>query len=221
MKYIFIIILFILYLPILFFSDPDPVTDVSDVHLHDDDFYSSDPALFKDIQLTPEIVRKLIIEGPCQPGLNDNFSKFPVVKERKFNISWYYIKDTQKTSRSVIRDWLIYSPRAKKMFCFCCFLFEEAFNKSVWANPNHGFGNFKKATEKIRLHENSESHKKNQIKFILTKLRISKNSTVIEEHLFAEKIEVQKNRDTLTRIFDIILYLAKQNLPLRGHREVE
>ena len=58
-----------------------------------------------------------------------------------------------------------------------------------------------------------------QSKFIVTKLRLLKDKTIIQEQLRAEREEISKNRETLKQIFDIILFLGKQNIPLRGHIE--
>lgn len=177
------------------------------------DVYPTDPYLYKNKILSNEKIRDLISLGPCQPGLFDEFRNFPPdTNNRKFQTYWY----RHGTS---VRSWLIYSPRCNKMFCFSCWLFSKIETATVWANPQKGFCNFKKGLEKIKLHEESHAHRELQNKFVITKLRILKNSTVINEQLRAQKNEVIKNRESLKRFLDIILFLAKQNLPLRGHLE--
>lgn len=177
------------------------------------DVYPSDPYLYRNEMLTNEKIRNLILLGPCQPGLLDEYNDFPSnLNNRKFQTYWY----KQATN---VRSWLIYSPRCNKLFCFPCWLFSKPETATVWANPLKGFCNFKKGLEKIRGHEESLAHREFQNKFIITKLRIFKNLTIINEQLRAQKNEVNKNRESIKRFLDIIIFLAKQNLPLRGHSE--
>lgn len=167
--------------------------------------------------MTTELIRELILEGPCQPGLKENFNFKLDLHNRRFNVSWYYKSENEGKQ---LRDWLIYSPRANKMFCFSCWLM-SSHNKSVWADPNKGSKNFKKGIEKITKHEGTEIHRDMQNKYIISKLRIMKNQTVIQEQLQKENQELKKNREMLIRIFDLILHLAKQNISFRGHSEIQ
>ncbi|CAH0547004.1 unnamed protein product [Brassicogethes aeneus] len=176
--------------------------------------YPSDPYLFKNTHLDPGKIRELISIGPCQPGLADDYNVFPTCTgNRKFLTSWYQTEGN-------IRSWLIYSPRVNSLFCFCCWLFNNS-NQTVWSDPKNGFKNFKKGPEKISQHEKSHLHRMAYNKLVITKLRLSKDLTVIEQQISKEKLEVTKNREAIKRLIDIILYLAKQSLPLRGHDESE
>lgn len=189
------------------------------VEIDDSDFYPTDPMLFRESVMTPGIVRTLIFGGPCQPGLNDNFSDFPVdSRNRKFQTCWYYM-DSANRNKDMVRNWLIYSPRSNKMYCFYCWLMFSSNTCSVWGDIKKGLSNFKKGTEKIKLHEESGFHREMQNRYVVTKLRLMKDKTIIYEQLRVEKEDIRKNRETLMRIFDVILFLGKQNIPLRGHKE--
>lgn len=175
--------------------------------------YESDPYLFKDVVLNTELVRKLVSIGSCQPGLNDDYTLFPTIDNRRFQINWYKLDGK-------IRSWLIYSPRANCLFCQYCWLLSDS-NKTVWADARRGFKNFKKGPEKIKQHEESDLHRSLTNKFLVMKLRLLQDSSVLQEQIKMEKSEIMKNREALKRLIDIILYLAKQCLPLRGHDESE
>lgn len=174
--------------------------------------YLSDPYLYKDTILSAEKTRELISIGPCQPGLSDNFDSFPISDNRRFHTSWY------KTEDNKIRTWLIYSPRANSLFCFSCWLLNTS-TPTVWSDIRKGFKNFKKGAERIKQHEESHLHRILHNKFIITKLRLCKNMALNDQQLQKENNEVSKNREAVKRFIDIILFLAKQSLPLRGHDE--
>lgn len=183
------------------------------------DFYPTDPVLFRESAMTPDRVRSLILTGPCQPGLNDQFSDFPAnSRGRKFKTHWYYM-DMDTSNPNKVRNWLIYSPRSNKMYCFYCWLMLSLKTNSVWGNIRIGISNFKKGIEKIKLHEESGSHREMQNKFVVTKLRLIKDKTIIHEQLRVEIEDIKRNREALKRIIDVILFLGKQNIPLRGHKE--
>lgn len=107
--------------------------------------YDSDPLLFKKEHLTTDLIRELILKGPCQPGLKENFNFKVDSHNRRFNVNWY---NKTENKEKHLREWLIYSPRANRMFCFSCWLMSSHF-KSAWADPNKGVKNFKKGVEKI------------------------------------------------------------------------
>lgn len=175
--------------------------------------YATDPFLFKNnITMEPDDIRHLLNEGACQPGLKDDYNYFSVDSHnRRFNPNWYKNGD-------IIRSWLIYSPRANALFCFPCWLF--AYDKtSPWANAQKSFRNFKKGIEKICRHESSQNHINAQNNLAITKFRLFKNKTVWDQQLKAEKDEITQNREALKRFLDVALFLAKQNLTFRGHRE--
>ena len=76
-----------------------------------------------------------------------------------------------------------------------------------------------KLNPKLLDHETSSSHIlafKNWKEF---EIRIKSESTIDKIEQDEIKSETKKWREILTRLLDIIRFLAKQNLAFRGHRE--
>lgn len=116
-------------------------------------------------------------------------------------------------------NWLEYSAAQNCAFCFPCRMF---YNKCI-ANSEDGFvkvgfRNWKKAIEKFSRHEKSSVHLANVEKLVLHK--ISEETGSINTHLSNEyKQEVERNVAYLSKVFDIVMFLGKQGLALRGHDE--
>lgn len=181
--------------------------------------YPSDPYLFIDIVLTPQIIRTLIEIGPCQPGFNNNDYVFEENESgKKFSSNWYN-KDV-KSGMSCKRNWLVYSPKANKMFCFPCFLFRSVSQHSYqWSDPNKGVTNFRKGYEKIIKHEKSKDHREAENEYLILKSRISKDITIQQNLIKVQKSQIEFNRSVLKRLIDLSLFLSTNGLPFRGHRE--
>ena len=166
---------------------------------------------------------------PFQPTLDDLTGRtFPLGAGRKFNPSWYTDENGNK------RSWLTYSIKKDAMLCLPCFLFVSEHSASAgryhaskeWSE--RGVSDWKKATGKggkIKKHEQSEVHKTacHQMAMLI---QSESNRTIKEilsaEHSIAEerrRKKVAANRLILKRLTEIILLLAKQNIPFRGHRE--
>ncbi|KAM9119888.1 zinc finger MYM-type protein 1-like isoform 2-T2 [Pangshura tecta] len=178
--------------------------------------YPTDPHLFCDTPVTPDLIRALLELGPCQPGLKDNFNNFPKDEAgRHFRATWYKQKQV-KSACTIDRHWLVYSPRANIMICFACWLFANRTN--AWSDPKTGCKKFATGMQKIEKHEKSESHKKAEKELFLTKFHLFNDRTILA-CLTAERKEIEKNRMILRRIIDAVLFLGIQGLAFRGHRE--
>lgn len=92
--------------------------------------YPSDPYLFKNTTLTKSLIRPLIEIGPCQPGIKGEHFIFPKNKNDQHFLLTGYNKTT-KSKFSCNRNWLVYSPKSNKMFCFPCFLFSNNFSTQL------------------------------------------------------------------------------------------
>jgi hypothetical protein len=134
--------------------------------------FPNDLALFQleDIHSNIDLRKELCRLGPCQPNEDDLENGFPITEEtkRSFDQAWYFKSlarsdadgNLHKSNISLKRDWLVYSPRSDRMFCFWCTLFvpEGAhFSEVNWTKI--GINNWKKGLEKIRHHENTDIHK--------------------------------------------------------------
>ncbi|XP_060844920.1 zinc finger MYM-type protein 5-like [Rhopalosiphum padi] len=149
--------------------------------------YPSDPYLFIDTVLTPQIIRTLVEIGPCQPGFNSNNYVFEENEcGKKFSLNWY--NKNVKSGMCCKRNWLVFSPKANKMFCFPCFLFRSVSQHSYqWSNPNKGVSNFRKGNEKIIKHEKSKDHRDAENEYLILKIRISKDITIQQNLMKVQK----------------------------------
>lgn len=116
-------------------------------------------------------------------------------------------------------NWLEYSAAQNCAFCFPCRMFyNECIANSEDGFVKVGFRNWKKAIEKFSRHEKSSVHLANVEKLALHK--ISEETGSINTHLSNEyKQEVERNVAYLSKVFDIVMFLGKQGLALRGHDE--
>lgn len=134
--------------------------------------------------------------GPCQPVMT-----FPKNTDgRSFQRRWY-----------TDRPWLEYSPKNDAMYCFSCriFLREEKFkNKTAWKTV--GIDTWRSATGKIKEHASTEAHMMSMVRWnIYSKkaLQAAFDTSDIQGRATRER-ERQRNREILTRLIDITLYLA-------------
>ena len=182
--------------------------------------FPTDPALYIDTPMTPELTREILKNGPCQPGLNNEFNFERNDKGRAFRREWY--EPLLKHRMKSYREWLIYSPRKKSAFCFPCWLFANRGHKDfepAFSHPDQGFNSWKKATESFRVHEQSKVHNDAVQTMIQTKQHVRVGKSINEEQVRARERQIKQNRQVLCRLLDITLFLAKQNLAFRGHTE--
>ncbi|KAL4154101.1 hypothetical protein QTP88_001934 [Uroleucon formosanum] len=113
--------------------------------------------------------------------------------------------------------WLTGSSVLNKLYCWPCLLFST--ENGVWSKV--GFDNLNTLTVAICRHEKSINH----IKCFLQINTFGRNRI---DHLLDEQKKtcdlmhnekVKKNRAILKRMIDAVCFLAKQELPLRGHDE--
>ncbi|KAL4121241.1 hypothetical protein QTP88_013793 [Uroleucon formosanum] len=181
-------------------------------------YFPSDPYLFKNITLSKALIRALIEVSPCQPGIEKKF-KFPKnEKGNCFNPDWHDIKS--RSGFHFKRNWLVFSPKSNKMYCFSCFLFRTlSKHNSNWSDPAEGVNNFRKGLEKIIKHETSSDHTNTVKEYLVLKAQLQNDNTIIHNLMRAEKSEKEHNRNVLKRLIDVSLFLAKNGLPFRGHKE--
>lgn len=173
----------------------------------------NDPArliLLKNI--TPELMDSILKWGPCQPQSEDlPNGKFPEDNiKRHFLPKWY--KKTFHDGKLGVRDWLSYSPHLDKVFCLYCILFANNSSKT-WTQ--FGFSRWKDAVHCIIIHETSSKHIDATLKFKIRESSLPLLPSVIEKR----KSQISINRELVKQLIDIILYLGRHSLALRGHRE--
>ena len=120
---------------------------------------------------------------------------------------------------TVTCDWLVYSMKEHKMFCFCCWLFPCKSDKGYENNWSElGVSNFRKGLEKINTHENSLLHCISLAQWKSFEHRLSRGQTIdgqLQKQLNKER---EKTLQVLDRIFSATLFLALQGISFRGNR---
>lgn len=157
-------------------------------------------------------LKERIVRGPYQPDIK----LFPRTKigqnYRSFQKNWY----------SCFK-WLEYS--IAKVFCFPCRMFLNFGSDSGQADTTFsktGFSNWHTATTSFKTHQMSKSHNRStsSMTFFLNSQSIDIALNKCQE-LELSRRETQRlaNRNIMHRLIDIILCLAKNGKPFRGHNE--
>ena len=166
-----------------------------------------------------DIQRKEIIQNVFVP--NSSFH-FPKVVGRQFKREW--LKQF---------PWLCYSPSMDGGFCLACVLFGHEFSKGskvkllrtdpVRSSPS-AVSDFKRHVEgkrKKKDHDKNRTLQKDTSALLYSvPEKMEKNLKDIDEILDRQfKFEVSENRKILRSIIDTIIFLGRQGLALRGHRD--
>ncbi|XP_008182950.1 zinc finger MYM-type protein 1-like [Acyrthosiphon pisum] len=171
-----------------------------------------DPVVFTTIEkLTPDLVEFFFKKGPSQPMPNDLPDKhFPKDKiGRSFHESWYWKGDGNGTKRK----WLSYSIKIDKAFCHYCVLFKTKLSNCHWTR--HGFNLWKNGPAKIIMHETSEDHIMSSIKHSYKEASFPLIPSITEKL----NADICLNKEIISHLIDLTLFLGRHCLSFRGHRE--
>ena len=119
-------------------------------------------------------------------------------------------------------EWLIYSSQADALYCINCILFPSFDGQRSKLCSKDGLKCCSSAKKKIDAHGKSPSHglaSNKSYAFQLTRKDPSKAVNVRWNKTEADRIK--KNRSRLITIIECVIFLAKQGLSFRGHREDE
>ena len=89
-------------------------------------------------------------------------------------------------------------------------------------DTNTGFSNWKKQHSIVKNHEMSAVHsnaKVAEVLFLKEKTITSCMERQEQDEAAQRKLKVTRNRNVMRRVVDSIIYLGKQGLSFRGHRE--
>ncbi|XP_053569321.1 LOW QUALITY PROTEIN: zinc finger MYM-type protein 1-like [Bombina bombina] len=120
----------------------------------------------------------------------------------------------------ILRSWMVYSPVSENLYCFCCRLFAISATDTI-SKFVTGFQKWWKLNPKVHNHETSEDHLRCLENWKTLAAGLKMHKTIDAENIALMEIEKKKCRDILHRLLDITLFLAKQNLAFRGHKEDE
>jgi len=141
----------------------------------------------------------------------------PFAEKDGRSLSPQWFEKVSTNGEIVARKWLLYSPYRQVCYCFVCFLFsKEQFSSNF--SKEEGFSSWRKLNPRIKDHETSPSHRVCMREYLNLVVQLQRSATIdaqLQKQVFAEK---QKWKAITERIVEVISYLAKQNLALRGHR---
>lgn len=204
-------------------NDPQPMNSITS-NTEETVLLFTDIAHWK-LPLSDSIRLELALRGPdALRHIDGPFAeKKRIVKDgnevkRCLNKSWFYT--LLPSGEKILRSWLVYSPLKESLFCYCCCLFAPTDDHDgISSFVKNGFQNWWKLNPKVDDHQKSPEHKKNFDSWKKLTMSLNASNTIDKELQKQIEVEKQRWRDILTRILDALLFLAKQNLGIRAHRE--
>ncbi|XP_067120761.1 zinc finger MYM-type protein 1-like [Centruroides vittatus] len=173
----------------------------------------SDPDLWPSI-ITDKFRMFCVKTGPVQhKGV---FAKND--EGRSFSTTYYFKK--MPNGETQLRSWLIYSKTQDSVFCFCCILFSKRRGNEQSTRFIGGYSNWRKLSTVIQDHERSICHFNSFIAWKELLKRLNLCSTIDETNQVNINKETERLKLLFQRIVDVILFLACNNLPLRGTHEI-
>jgi len=137
---------------------------------------------------------------------------------RSVNVSWFF--KNLVNGNQCRRTWLSYSKSKNALFCVPCKLFLNSNEKNMSKLALDGFINWKKVSERIPEHENSNIHKKYFCSWKMLEMSICEGKGIDIELQNEIKLEENHWRLVLKAIIDIIMHLAMENSAFRGTDEL-
>ncbi|KAF0710596.1 Uncharacterized protein FWK35_00036342, partial [Aphis craccivora] len=138
---------------------------------------------------------------------------------RNVRSDWFF--KILMNGKRIKRNWLSYSSCKNALFCVPCKLFTKIENSSYISSLAYtGLTNWKKATEKILLHENSPIHKKNVCSWTSLEMALNHCEGIDKELQNSIRKEESHWKSVLLAIIDIIMHLAMDGSAFRGSNEI-
>ena len=145
--------------------------------------------------------------GPVQPILNSYPKTMFGTRMRCFSSNWFEEY-----------NFLEYSVQNDRVYCYACRHFSSCTVFQDLTIIRTVLRDWKNGKQLLNTHLQSDIHKSSMEKWINYKNSKSKGS-IVAKMSTTHQIIVNENRDYLNKLCEIIKYLAKQGLALRGHYE--
>ena len=146
--------------------------------------------------------------GPVQPILTryprTNFGK----KSRSFSTHWF-----------TVHKFLEYSVSKDAVFCYPCRVFYCGSSYSDSAFTREGVRDWKNLAKKLQKHMSAQVHRDCCCKWEAYRQSIQGGGSVVSQLSTQHRISVKENRDYAKKVTDLIVFLGRQSLALRGHNE--
>lgn len=149
-----------------------------------------------------------------EPATQPKLAVFPATlidrKPRSFSVAWY---DKFK--------WIEYSQSRDAIFCKACRHFPEAHDESTFIRD--GFKKWKRTGQACEKHDQSKQHCMARCKMDAYRqshgVGQQSRGTVLNQ-MHGDSISfVERNRQHVKAVLDVVMMCAKLEIPLRGHRE--
>ncbi|XP_060846063.1 zinc finger MYM-type protein 1-like [Rhopalosiphum padi] len=179
--------------------------------------FPNDPSKIPD-NISHTLLHYFMEMGPCQPSpfdlLNNIYPKS--LDSSGFSRSFHqsYFHKSLSNGKLVKRIWLSYSPILDKIYCTTCKLFglsKIKKNKFV----TNGSNDWKNLKRTIEVHESIPEHLQAEISRGLYIANLRLDLTLLQ----SVNNQVATNREIVLAVIQILIYCARQNIPLRGHDE--
>lgn len=119
----------------------------------------------------------------------------------------------KKNGELVSREWLVYSPSVKAVFCYVCKLYGGSNDQALCKD---GFSDWRNIVKRLQSHENSEFHRRCMFSFSSR----SKSSNRIDNNLVEQfENECEYWRKILFRVVAVIKYISLRGLSCFGDDE--
>ncbi|CAF1461392.1 unnamed protein product [Rotaria sp. Silwood1] len=152
----------------------------------------------------PTYAKDFLLLGPYQPNI-----KFPTINRRHFCYTWFQLY-----------KWLEFSEMTKRAYCFVCrYAYSEGQSEKGFTVD--GYNNWPVAIAKFNKHQATVSHKYANDLWVNAVKNHKNNNDVAEQLNRQHEKQTSENRLYLQEIIRTVLFLARQGLALRGHREDE
>lgn len=127
-----------------------------------------------------------------------------------------------KTDYFKDRSWLVYSERLDGAFCIPCLLFADSNNRQQLGSlVNEPFKRWTRVTKVVGEHADKEYHKESIVKSkaFINSVEKPEESNIAVMLDARRKQNIIKNREILSYIIETVLFLGRQGIAFRGHRE--
>ena len=145
----------------------------------------------------------------CRPPVDDFV--FPCSGSRNSRCQASWLKEN---------DWLLYSKSADSLYCLSCVMFPSRGGQEPKLCSKSGMRAWPSAKSKIASHKTAPNHETSHAKLLAFK--VNRKDPTKAVHMMGNKAEVErmkKNRVRLKTIIKCVVFLGKQGLAFRGHRE--
>ncbi|XP_035836630.1 uncharacterized protein LOC118484762 [Helianthus annuus] len=163
--------------------------------------------------LSNDMIKELVMKGPKR---DRDVVKGPVDKfGRHFSNTMYTrILSNRETCD---REWLVYSKKLDKLYCFCCKVFRTGHPKG--GLDDEGYNDWIHASGRLKQHEVGLEHFKNMNEWFELHQRLKCNETIDKSAYEQFRKEKDYWKQVILRIVALVKFLAKYGLAFRGSNE--